>query len=50
MGAIIMKISYGTFTQGTKFRNDKRKTPNWAKPLGQGKKYKINNDLYVWKI
>ena len=50
MGAIIMKISYGTFTQGTKFRNDKRKTPNWAKPLGQGKKYKINNDSEIEEV
>lgn len=50
MGAIIMKISYGTFTQGTKFRNDMRKTPNWAKPLGQGKKYKINNDSEIEEV
>lgn len=49
MGAIIMRLDFGTFAFGYKVKVGGG-TPNWATALGQGKAHKINDNPEIDKI
>lgn len=49
MEAVVMKIDFATLAFGYELEV-KGSTPNWGTALGQGKDYKINNDLEINEI